>query len=95
MPSVARVRAGFADAVNRVTYGGERIIIEKRGKAVAALVHIQDLQRLEARETAADIRDARAILAHPAKYGPWTTLDGTPVPTPAPRRRLATPKRRR
>ena len=86
MPSVARVRAGFADAVNRVSYGGERIIIEKRGKPVAALVHIEDYRALEAREDAADIREARKVLANPAKYGPWTTLDGTPVPTPAPRR---------
>ena len=95
MPSVAHVRAGFAEAVNRVTYGGERIIIEKRGKAVAALVHIRDLQAIEAREEAEDVAEARAILAHPAKYGPWSTLDGTPVPTPTPRRPRPAPKRRR
>jgi hypothetical protein len=43
-------------------------------------------RRRDRAQDTADIHEARKVLANPAKYGPWTTLDGTPVPTPAPRR---------
>jgi len=68
MPSIARVRATFAEAVNQVTYAGERIVIEKRGKPVAALVHIDDLRAIQAREDRRDIAEAKRVLA---KGGPW------------------------
>jgi prevent-host-death family protein len=44
---VTQARAEFADLVNRVVYGGERIVVTRHGKAIAALVPAEDLARLE------------------------------------------------
>lgn len=38
----------LADFLNRATYAGERIIVERHGKPIAALVSLNDLLRLEA-----------------------------------------------
>lgn len=55
-------RANFSDMVNRAAYGGERVILERRGKAVAAVVSIADLELLEALEDRMDIEAARKAL---------------------------------
>jgi prevent-host-death family protein len=44
---VTQARAEFADLVNRVVYGGERIVMTRHGKAIVALVPAADLDRLE------------------------------------------------
>ncbi|WP_225225963.1 type II toxin-antitoxin system Phd/YefM family antitoxin [Komarekiella delphini-convector] len=40
----------FPQLINRVTESGERIVIEQQGKATAAIITYDDLQRLEALE---------------------------------------------
>ena len=40
-------KAHLSEYLNRVRYGGERIVIERHGKPVAALVSTEDLARLE------------------------------------------------
>lgn len=57
--SVADIRARLADVLNRVAYRGERVVLERRGKGVAAIVPLEDLERLEAMEEAADVRAAK------------------------------------
>ena len=59
---VVDIRNNLADALNRVAYGGERIILERRGKGVAALVSVEDLALLEELENQADIRAAKKAL---------------------------------
>jgi prevent-host-death family protein len=44
--SVADARAGFSDALNRVAFGRERIVIHRHGRDVAALIPLEDLRRL-------------------------------------------------
>jgi prevent-host-death family protein len=44
---VTQARSEFADLVNRVVYGGERVVITRHGKAIVALVSAADLARLE------------------------------------------------
>ena len=44
---VTQARAEFADLVNRVVYGGERIVVTRHGRAIVALVLAADLDRLE------------------------------------------------
>lgn len=73
--SIAQARNQFADAVNRVSYGGERIVFARRGKPVAALVSADDLARLQAVEDAEDIRDARKALRDYEKHGGVTLED--------------------
>ena len=59
---VADIRNNLADAINRVAYAGERIILERRGKGVAALVSVEDLALLEELEDQADIKAAKKAL---------------------------------
>jgi len=41
------VKRDISDLVNRVAYGGERIVLTSRGKPKAALVSVEDYERLE------------------------------------------------
>ena len=59
IPATA-VRDSFSETLNRVAYKGERIVLERHGKAVAALVSVEDLALLESLE---DRLDAEAVLA--------------------------------
>ncbi|MBI3271171.1 MAG: type II toxin-antitoxin system Phd/YefM family antitoxin [Planctomycetes bacterium] len=43
-----KARADFSDTLNRVAYGGKRILLLRRGRPVAAMVTPEDLERLEA-----------------------------------------------
>jgi len=60
--SISEIRDHLADALNRVAYGGERVILERRGKGVAAIVSLEDLQRLEELEDEADVKAAKKAL---------------------------------
>ena len=55
-------RKDFAEALNRVAYKGERIVIHRRGKDVAALVPMDDLNLLDEIEDRMDLEDARMAL---------------------------------
>jgi prevent-host-death family protein len=85
--SIVNLRRNLSDALNRVAYGGERVVLERRGKGVAALVSLDDLAALEAAEDRRDIE-----LAHAAR-----AEGGRPVPLEELARRLkvALPHRRR
>ncbi|MER6036947.1 type II toxin-antitoxin system Phd/YefM family antitoxin [Streptomyces sp. NPDC001835] len=51
---VTQARAEFADLINRVVYGGERVVVTRHGKPLVALVSAVDLERLEASEEPAE-----------------------------------------
>ena len=40
--SIGRVKRDISDLVNRVAYGGERIVLTSRGRPEAAIVSIED-----------------------------------------------------
>ncbi|MGE0274709.1 MAG: type II toxin-antitoxin system Phd/YefM family antitoxin [Nitrospiraceae bacterium] len=65
----SKAREGFADAINRVAFGKERVVLRRRGKEVAAMVPIDDLRLLEELEDRIDLADARAALAETRKKG--------------------------
>ena len=44
---VSKARDEFPELVNRAAYAGERIVLSRRGKDVAAVVPIKDLRLLE------------------------------------------------
>ncbi|MCK1797981.1 type II toxin-antitoxin system Phd/YefM family antitoxin [Streptomyces sp. XM4193] len=44
---VTRARAEFADLINRVVYGDERVVVTRHGKPLVALVSAADLERLD------------------------------------------------
>ena len=60
--SISKIRDNLADALNRVAYAGERVVLQRRKKGVAALVSMEDLALLEEMENQADIKAARKAL---------------------------------
>ena len=60
--TVGEAREQFAEALNQLAYAGKRIVIERRGKEVAAMVPIEDLELLRALEDRIDLDAARAAL---------------------------------
>jgi prevent-host-death family protein len=67
--TIGALRNAVADAVNRVAYTGERIILRRRGKAVAALVPIEDAEYLEHREAEIDLKEAKRALREAKRKG--------------------------
>lgn len=65
--SVTQARQEFADMLNRVAYGGDRIAIGKHGKTIAVLVSPEDAEFLEALEDRLDVEAARVALAEPGQ----------------------------
>ena len=70
-----KLRQDFSETVNRVAYGGERIIVHRRGKDLAALIPIEDLALLERLEDRQDVEEAEQALAEAKARGekpiPW------------------------
>lgn len=69
-----KAREQFADIINRVSYRGERVVLERRGKGVAAIVTVGDLELLEALENWLDIETARAGPAGKRPNIDWSRL---------------------
>jgi prevent-host-death family protein len=71
--TTGKARQDFSDTVNRVAYQGERIILHRRGKDVAALVSVEDLKTLEALEDRLDNQAADLALKEAEEQGttPW------------------------
>lgn len=51
---VTQARAELADLINRVVYGGERVVVTRHGKPLVALVSAADLERLEQAQEGAE-----------------------------------------
>lgn len=49
---IGQVKRDISELVNRVAYGGERIILTSRGKPKAVIVSLDDLRRLKHDESA-------------------------------------------
>ena len=71
--SISAARGDFAELVNRVAYGHERLRLVRRGRDLAAVVPTEDLDLLEALDDELDLAAAREALADPANAGriPW------------------------
>ncbi len=68
--SVTKARGDFAEIVNRVAYGHERIVITRRGKDIAAVVPAEDMDLLEKLEDQMDIEAAEKALKEGGSI-PW------------------------
>ncbi|MER6065052.1 type II toxin-antitoxin system Phd/YefM family antitoxin [Streptomyces sp. NPDC001792] len=58
---VTQARAELAELINRVVYGGERVVVTRHGKPLVALVSAADLERLDALEEAAEERVVSSV----------------------------------
>ncbi|MFE4050423.1 type II toxin-antitoxin system Phd/YefM family antitoxin [Streptomyces sp. YIM B13518] len=74
---VTQARAELADLINRVVYGGERVVVTRHGKPLVALVSADDLRRLE------ELGEAR----EPAEEQVISTVAGVREVASAPRER--------
>ncbi|MGW8761352.1 type II toxin-antitoxin system Phd/YefM family antitoxin [Streptomyces sp. NPDC055815] len=68
---VTQARAELADLINRVVYGGERVVVTRHGKPLVALVSAADLEELEAAEKPADEQVVSSLSRlHPVDSAP-------------------------
>ena len=68
--SAAKAKAQFSSLLAEVAYGGQPIVIERRGKPFAALVSVEDLRQLEQyRTTSARPQGALALV------GAWRAIE--------------------
>lgn len=68
--SATLIRDDLANVVNRVAFGAERIVLERRGKDVVAIVSMEDLTILDALENKIDLDSARKALRERGSI-PW------------------------
>jgi len=66
---VSEARNDFSEIINIVSYRGDRVVLQRRGKDVVAVVPIEDLELLEALEDKLDIDAARKALREAGKKG--------------------------
>ena len=64
-------REKLADILNRVSMRGDRIVLHRHGKDVAAVVSVDDLRLLESLEDHLDVEAAREALSEPGERIPW------------------------
>ncbi|MGO8932643.1 MAG: type II toxin-antitoxin system Phd/YefM family antitoxin [Bryobacteraceae bacterium] len=77
MPSVSTVEARneFSTVLNRAAFGKERVILARRGKAIAAIVPMDDVKLLRALEDRADLADAIAAEREALEKGTTSLAD--------------------
>ena len=63
---ISEARESFSNTINRVAFGGERVVLTRHGRRIAAVVPIDDLDLLEALEDEHDLDAVRQALADPA-----------------------------
>ena len=61
--SIGQVKRDISELVNRVAYGGERIMLTSRGKPKAVIVSITDYEQLEQSQAAVQQAQWQAWLA--------------------------------
>jgi len=70
----SEARVEFASVMNKVAFGGERIVLHRHGKDVAAIVPVEDLRLLEDLENRMDLEAARAALKEKGPRVDWNRL---------------------
>jgi prevent-host-death family protein len=65
--TITEARERLADLGNRVALRGERVIVERRGKNLFALVPVEDVELLERLEDERDLREIRRRKNEPTK----------------------------
>jgi len=69
--NITEIRDNLSEAISRVAYKGERILVRRSGKDVVAIVSVEDLAALEALEDEHDIAAADAALAESNERIPY------------------------
>ena len=106
--TIDETRRGLASLAGRVAYHGERVVITKHGRAVMALVSLDDLRRIDGEEARMDAEDVAEIermrgTRDMEEHISWEDLraqeglavSATASSSPAKRRKSSKPSRRR
>ena len=74
--STAEARDQFSDVINRAAYGKERVVLTRRGKALVAVVPIEDFELLRELEDYYDAKAADEALEDVRIHGtiPWEQI---------------------
>ena len=72
--TTTEIRERLSEALNQAAYRGERIVLTRHGKDIAALISAEDLALLEELEDHLDNQAAREALAEKGKNVPWEKL---------------------
>lgn len=72
--SVSQARDNFAELVNRAAYKEQRVIVTRRGRAIAAIVPIEDVAYLERLEDEYDVKMAHEARAEGDELIPWESI---------------------
>ncbi len=68
----AKARESFSELLNETGFGGHRIVVTRKGKAVAAIVPLEDLDIIQQFEDQKDSAQALHILSDPgSEYISW------------------------
>ena len=71
--TASEARQNFSNILSRAEYRGERVIVHRGKKAVAAVVPIEDVELLERLEDEIDVAAARKALKDPRTI-PWKKI---------------------
>jgi len=67
----SQARARLSELLNAVSVRGDRIVLERHGKPIAALISIEDLEMFQYLEDKADIALVDEALAEGGEPIPW------------------------
>lgn len=70
----SEARKRFAAILNEVEFKGERVVLDRHGKPVAAVVPMEDLELLQRLEDRYDLEAARAALRESGPYVAWEDI---------------------
>ncbi|HOJ03477.1 MAG TPA: type II toxin-antitoxin system Phd/YefM family antitoxin [Bacteroidota bacterium] len=69
--TASQLREDLSDALNKVAFGRERIVLRRSGKDMAALVPMEDYALLLEIEDKLDLEAMREALAEPGANSVW------------------------
>ncbi len=82
--NVMEARQHFSKTVNRVAFGKERLVLERRGEDVVAVIPVDELKLferlLDEYEDRLDVEEARRRLADPRALPPGRLTDDAHKP---------------
>jgi prevent-host-death family protein len=67
----SKAREKFSEILNEVAYGNERLVLQRHGKDLVAVISAEDLARLEELEDRADLKLMEKVIAQGYAPVPW------------------------
>jgi prevent-host-death family protein len=72
--TASQLREDLSSAINKVAFGGERIVLQRNNKDVAALVSMEDLSLLRELEDRLDLEEIKQSLKEPGSNTRWDEI---------------------